>query len=120
MENFPNLLMMEDGRSLWLARAAPRAWLAQGGRIAVKNAPTYFGPLAYEIVSDVDHGRIAATVEVPARRPPQAVPLRLRHPRKAPIKAATVNGRAWTGFDPAKEVIRLHGVQGTVKVEAVY
>ena len=43
MENFRNLLVMEDGESLWLARATPRAWLEQGKKIAVKNAPTYFG-----------------------------------------------------------------------------
>jgi hypothetical protein len=36
-------------------------WLQQGKRIAVKNAPTYFGALAYEIGSDVDNGKIAAT-----------------------------------------------------------
>ena len=36
-------------------------WLQQGKRIAVKNAPTCFGALAYEIVSDVDNGKITAT-----------------------------------------------------------
>jgi hypothetical protein len=120
MENFRNLLVMEDGRSLWIARATPRVWLEQGGKIAVKNAPTYFGTLAYEIVSDVDHGKIAATVEMPARKPPQSVLLRFRHPKTTPIKGATVNGKAWSDFDPVKEVIRLHDVQGSVKVQAVY
>ena len=43
MENFRNLLVMEDGQSLWVARATPRVWLEQGKKIAVKNAPTYFG-----------------------------------------------------------------------------
>jgi hypothetical protein len=62
LENFRNLLAMEDGQKLWVARATPRAWLAQGKKIAVRNAPTYFGTLAYEIVSDVDHGRITAKV----------------------------------------------------------
>ena len=73
MENFRNLLVMEDGQSLWVARATPRVWLEQGKKIAVKNAPTYFGTLAYEIVSDVDHGKIAATVEMPSRNPPKSV-----------------------------------------------
>ena len=67
MENFRDMLVMEDGRSLWLARATPRVWLAQGKKISVKNAPTYFGPLAYEIVSDADNGKISATIEVPAQ-----------------------------------------------------
>ena len=73
MENFRNLLVMEEGQSLWMARATPRVWLEQGKRIAVKNAPTYFGTLAYEIVSDVDNGKITATVEMPSRNPPKSV-----------------------------------------------
>jgi hypothetical protein len=120
MENFRDLLVMEEGRSLWIARATPRAWLQQGKRIAVRNAPTYFGPLAYEIVSDVDHGRITATVEIPTRTRPQTVLVRFRHPRAAAIQAATVNGRPWSDFDAAKEVVRLHDLQGSVKVEAEY
>ncbi len=120
MENFRNLLVMEEGKCLWVARATPRVWLGQGKRIAVKNAPTYFGVLAYEIVSDVDTGRIAATVEIPSRRPPETVLLRLRHPMMTPIKGATINGRAWNDFDPAKEVIRLHDLRGSVRAEVLY
>jgi hypothetical protein len=120
MENFRDMLMMEEGQSLWIARATPRAWLAQGKKIAVKNAPTYFGPLAYTIASDVDNGRIVATVEIPSRRPPQTVLLRLRHPKSLPIKSVTLGGKPWTDFDPAKEVVRLHDVRGSVKVEVSY
>ncbi len=111
---------MEEGETLWLARATPRAWLEQGKKIAVKNAPTHFGPVAYEIVSHAERGTIAATVEMPSRNPPDAVLLRLRHPRAAPIKSVTVNGQPWTDFNPAKEMIRLHSLQGTVRVEASY
>jgi len=120
MENFRNLLVMEEGQSLWAARATPRAWLEQGKKIAVKNAPTYFGPFAYEIASDVDNGKITATVEIPSRKPPHPVLLRLRHPEMTPIKSVTVNGKPWRDFDPAKEVIRLHGVDGSVNVVATY
>jgi hypothetical protein len=120
MENFRNLLVMEEGTSLWAARGTPRAWLEQGKKIAVRNAPTYFGPFAYEIVSDVDNGRITVMVEMPSRRPPNAVLLRLRHPAKLSIKSATVGGQPWTDFDPAKEVIRLHDVRGAVTVVAAY
>ena len=64
MKNFRNLLVMEQDHTLWLARATPRAWLEQGKKIGVQNAPTYFGTVAYEIVSDVDNGKINATVEL--------------------------------------------------------
>ncbi len=120
MENFRNLLVMEDGQSLWAARATPRPWLEQGKRIAVRNAPTRFGTFAYEITSDVDNGKINATIEVPSRKTPEALFLRFRHPKTLPIRGVTVNGRPWNDFDPAKELIRLHNVQGSVTVTALY
>jgi hypothetical protein len=120
MENFRDLLVMEDGQSLWLAKATPRVWLEQGKKIAVKNAPTYFGTVAYQIVSDVDNGKIAATVEMPGRNPPKTVLVRFRHPKALPMKSVTVNGNPWADFDPLKEVVRLHDVRGTVKLEAAY
>jgi hypothetical protein len=120
MENFRDMLVMEDGQSLWVARATPRAWLEQGKKIAVKNAPTYFGPLAYQIVSDVDNGKIVATVEIPSRNPPKSVVVRFRHPKAAPIKSVTVNGQPWAGFDKDKEVIELTGLTGKVVVVAGY
>ena len=120
LERFRNLLVMEDGQTLWLARATPRAWLEQGRNISVKNAPTHFGTVDYEIVSDVDRGKIRATVEMPSRNPPKEVWLRLRHPTFAPIKDVTVNGKAWSEFNKDKEIIRLEGKTGTVKVQATY
>jgi hypothetical protein len=120
LERFRNMLVMEDGQSLWLARATPRAWLKQGERIVVRNAPTHFGTVGYEIVSDVDNGSITANVELPSRHPPDAVLLRFRHPRAAPIASVTVNGRRWSGFDPGKELVRLEGVKGTVTIRAEY
>ncbi len=120
MEQFRSLLVWEEGNSLWLAKATPRHWLEQGKRISVKNAPTYFGTVAYEIVSDADHKKIAATVEIPSRNPPKSVLLRFRHPKAMPMKSVTVNGSPWSDFDPVKEVISLHDVQGTVKLESNY
>jgi len=120
LERFRNLLLMEDGRNLWLARATPRAWLRQGQKISVKNAPTHFGPVNYEIVSDVDQGKITATVKLPSRGVPKEVLLRLRHPTSAPIKGVTLNGKQWKDFDPTKEVVRLHGVADTVQVDVIY
>jgi len=120
LERLRHMLVMEDGDSLWLARATPRVWLEQGKKIAVKNAPTHFGTVAYEIVSDVDNGGIGATVEMPSRNRTASVLLRLRHPKALPIRSVTVNGDPWTHFDAAKEVIRLHGVEGTIQVQVGY
>ncbi len=81
----------------------------------MKNSPTYFGTVAYEIVSDVDNGKISATVEMPARKSPKEVVLRFRHP-----KAVTVNGQSWTKFNKDKETITLKALTGTVAVTAQY
>ena len=120
IEQFRNLLVWEDGQSLWLGRATPRAWLEQGKKIRVKNVPTHFGTAAYEIVSDVDNGKINATIEMPSRKAPKEVVLRFRHPKAAPIKGVTVNGKAWTEFNKHKETITLKGLTGTVTVTAQY
>jgi hypothetical protein len=93
LEHFRNLLVMEEGPTLWSARGTPRAWLEAGKRISVQNAPTCFGTVAYEIVSDVDHGKITATIEVPSRKAPAAVQLRFRHPKSAPLKSVTSTAR---------------------------
>ena len=120
MERFRDMLVQEDGAGLWLARAVPRAWLEQGKKVRVTGAPTYFGPVSYEIASDVEHGKVSATIEIPSRREPVAVFLRLRHPQALPLKSVTVNGKPWQQFEPAKELVRLEGVKGSVKVEAEY
>jgi uncharacterized protein YndB with AHSA1/START domain len=120
LSNLRNMLVMEIGGSLWLVRATPRAWLEQGKRIRVRGAPTHFGTVAYEVVSDVDNGRISATVEMPSRQPPREVLLRLRHPKAAPIQSVTVNGKEWKDFDPARELVRLSNVAGTIAVTVSY
>jgi len=117
---FRNLLVMEIDDVLWLAKATPRAWLQQGKKIAIKNAPTYYGTVACEIVSNVDNGKISATVEMPSRKAPKEVVLRFRHPKSAPIKSVTVNGKPWTEFNKDKETITLKDLTGTVVVTAQY
>ncbi len=120
LERFRGLLVWEDGPDLWLARATPRAWLEQGQKIVVKNAPTHFGNVAFEITSDVDHGRISATISLPSRHPAKEVCLRLRHPKASPIRSVTVNDKSYPDFDPAREAVRLHDVTGDVRVQARY
>ena len=66
------------------------------------------------------NGKINATVEMPSRKSPKTVLLRFRHPNAAPIKSVTVNGKPWTDTDAASEIIRLHDVKGTIRVEASY
>ncbi|HET6428420.1 MAG TPA: hypothetical protein VFJ30_08425, partial [Phycisphaerae bacterium] len=120
IERFRMMLLMEAGPELWLARATPRAWLEQGRKISVRNAPTHFGTVAYEIVSDTDNGKISATVELPSRVAPQVVLLRLRHPKAAPMAGVTVNGKPWPEFSRDTETITLKGLTGRISVVASY
>jgi hypothetical protein len=120
LERLRHMLVMEDGDSLWLARATPRAWFEQGEKISVKNAPTHFGVVAYDLVSDIEGGTITATIDLPSRPSPKTVFLRLRHPRSAPIKRVEVNGISWPNYNADKEYIELIGLSGKVKVMAGY
>jgi hypothetical protein len=120
LERMRAMFVCEEGDCLWLARATPRAWLEQGKRIGVSDAPSRFGTVAYRIESDVDHGKIVARVDLPSRAVPAVVFLRLRHPQARPMKSVSVNGKPWSDFDPAKELIRLRSVSGSVQVEAEY
>jgi hypothetical protein len=120
LERFRNLLVMEEGDDLWIARGTPKAWLDSGQRISVKHAPTRFGDLDYEIVSDVANNKITATVAVPSRVSPANILLRFRHPAGSRIRSVIVNGKPWRDFDAGKEVVKLHGLSGVVTVEARY
>jgi hypothetical protein len=120
LERFRGMLIREDGETLWLAQAAPRKWFGQGENISVKNAPTNFGIVNYQTQSDVEHGKILATLDMPSRNPPSVLVLRLRHPQALALKTVTVNGRPWNDFNAAKETIRLHGLKGNVKVVAEF
>jgi hypothetical protein len=120
LRNVRLMLVMENGDSLWLARGTPRAWLRQGERIAVSHAPTFFGEVSYSIESDANNRSISAVIDLPIRETPKAVFLRLRHPTGAKITGVLVNGKTWTDFDPAREVIVLKGLFGRVTVTARY
>ena len=127
LANFRNLLVMEEGPNLWLARGTPRVWLEQGKKISVKNAPTHFGPIDYEIVSDVDNKKITATIKFSIRNTGlcespsvKELFLRLRHPKSAPIKEVTVNRKIWSDFDPSKEIVRLQDLEEITIVEVHY
>jgi hypothetical protein len=103
-------LVMEDGGVLHLCRGAARQWYQN---LAVEKAPTHFGPVSY-VVRTVDAGTMDATLELPDA----PVVLHLRHPRSAPIRSVTVNGRAWNEFDAGREIVVLKGLAGAVRVRA--
>jgi hypothetical protein len=100
---------------LELAFATPRGWLAPGKAVAVRGAPTSFGPVSYEI--DAGSDEINATVEVPSRRPPLSLRLRLRVPTGRQVVAVRVNGRP-RPFDRATATVDLSGLRGPLSLVA--
>jgi hypothetical protein len=114
------MLLMEIGDDLHLARGTPRCWLEDGKQIAISRAPSYFGEVAYQIHSFAKQGHIEAAVSPPRRKRPVSIYLRFRHPQKETMKRVAVNGRPWNDFDPSKEWIKLPGETGDLKVVAFY
>jgi hypothetical protein len=101
------LIREQDDDTLFLCQATPRPWLEDGKRIEVHRAPTYYGPLSFTTESRADRSEISTTVELSDRKLPKALVVRFRHPREQPLRAATVNGREWDAFDPAREWVRI-------------
>jgi hypothetical protein len=72
--------MDDDGLAdtLRLAYATPRRWLEPGKRILVRNAPTAFGVVSFEIVREKKSVRVE--IDLPQRSSPRSASLRLRLP----------------------------------------
>ncbi len=99
-----NMILRElDDGSLFLFQAVPRAWLADGGRLEVERAPSFFGPVSLVLESRTASGEIRATIDVPARKPPRRLIVRFRHPARARMRSAVVGGAEASEFDPEKE-----------------
>lgn len=112
------MLLREEGNDLLVAYALPRSWLADGQRVAVRNAPTAFGATSFEIASHVDVGQITVRIQPPTRTPPRSVRVRLRHPAATPIAQVTVNGRPWKAW--SGDVINLGPLRSPVEVAVRY
>ncbi len=101
---------------LELAFSTPRPWLGDGKTIAVNDAPTSFGSLAYSFHREGD--RVTGTVQVPSRRPPLTLKLRLRLPHGVKLRAVRINGSR-RPVDLRTATIDLSGLRGQLDVTAV-
>jgi hypothetical protein len=101
------MLVQERENQLWLAPFALDQWLEQERRLSVRNAPTHFGPVSFEILSHVDEGYVEAKIDPPVRHRPEAIVLRLRHPQSREIRVVTVDGRKLRSWEPDKQTVTL-------------
>jgi hypothetical protein len=101
---------------LQLAFSTPRGWLRPGKQIAVREMPTSFGPVSYELSASA--GSLRARIDVPRGRTPARLALRLRLPDGRRITAVRVGGRPHTRFDPGTGTIDLTGERGRIELVA--
>ena len=80
----PDTLRLLDG--------APAHWFDPGKRIAVRNAPTFFGKISFDTESS-SSGVRAHVTRAPGFRARQVI---LRLPR--PVDSVTIDGKPWSNF----------------------
>lgn len=112
------MLLREDGDSLFIGDAVPRAWLEDGKVVRMEKAPTRFGEVSFSITSRVRSGGIELNLTPPERASAARIRIRLRHPDEAPIRSVRLNGRPHHRF--YGETIELRGIRGPVRVEVRY
>jgi hypothetical protein len=118
LETLRLTLVHETPAGLELAYATPRAWLAPGRHVAVRDAPTSFGPLSYSI--DAGPASAHVVVGVPSRARPRVLRLRLRLPGGRRLAAVTLGGTPFPRFNASTGTIDLSGRMGTLDLVARY
>ncbi len=120
-----NMLLCEElaapgsySGGLLLLPGTPRAWFRDGSKITFAQAPSHFGPVSCEVVSEVARGRIRARVTPPARGNWRNIQLHLRHPEGKLPRCATLNGVAYEKFNAKAETITL--LPGSAMFEATF
>lgn len=105
------MLYLEEGDTLALLPAVPRAWLESGKSIRLENVASYFGPISLRVESRLDQGEIEARIECRSKRQPKAVRLRIPHPQRAPAREV-VGGV----YDAERESVCLRPFAGAARV----
>jgi hypothetical protein len=114
------LLVQERGDELWLAPFLPSQWLDVGKTLEVKNAPTRFGPVTFNLNTDREGRRVRAEILPPTRRAPKQIILRLRDPQGRGLGSVRVNGREHRDFESQPGLIRLTPTSGMIQLTANY
>jgi hypothetical protein len=111
-----DILVLEDGETLWLAPGAPRRWLASAEGIRVDRVQTFFGPVSYEMHAGSRNGLVEATVHLPSTHAAKKTWLVARVP-SGHIERVTLDGKPWTRIDRALEAIELPSGSGVMHLE---
>jgi hypothetical protein len=103
-------------RGLELAYATPRAWLAPGRTISVRELPTSFGPISYSIESESRVIRVS--VDVPVRIRQASLRFRFRLPPGRRIARVFLDGGELRRVGVEGDTIDLSGHTGRLVLVA--
>jgi hypothetical protein len=92
------MLVLEDSDEdrLYFAKGVPRAWVTSGKPIRIEQAPTRWGRVSLHLESRPASHTVVARVTLARAGAPKEVHVKLRVPKQAPLRSATVNGRTAT------------------------
>ena len=115
-----------ETRTLWLAKATPRDWLAPGeAPLVVERATTRYGRVSFSVVAvgaAAGSYAVRANVTLPAGfaragapRPAGGLVLRIRAPppHAGKLSGVTVGGKAWVDFNASTETVSFSAAQLT-------
>jgi len=118
------MLVREEGEELWLASGMPRAWLTKGKTLRVRQAPTLFGRISYDIMSDASNGTIEVRID-PLKRHGHSLPKRVVFVLRFPESLGTmttlmVNGKKheWTSAGHLSLDARM--LDGEIRIVATF
>ncbi len=116
------VLLLEEGRVLYLLAGAPRRWLEDGKEINLTMGITTAARLDFSARSRVSEGKIFIDLTMTELRAGELEGLRVRvpHPLRQPMKEVLVNGRPWELFNPKEEIIELTPADGRTEIIARY
>jgi len=111
------MLLFEDPRdgALWVGKATPREWLADGRTVSLQGGPTKFGKVSFVIRSHVESGRVDVDINLP-KDVSAPVYVRLRLPEPHRVLGASLAGKP-VEFDAKKSALVLpKGSSGKLKI----
>lgn len=86
-----DMLVMEDGNNLHLARGIDRAWLASGATVGIERASTHFGEISYSLRLDAASNALNGEMTFIKEGPPSVI-VHVRLPDNLVIKSVTGDG----------------------------
>lgn len=113
------MTVFEDPQNdvLWLGKAMPQDWLADGKSVSVMHASTRWGRAGFALKAG--RGVVKGTIHLPAL--PTEARLRLRRPGNPPIRSVRVHGEKWIDYDATTATILFpSNMSGSIPVEVSF